>query len=81
MRNKLIELREQKGLTQEEVAEIVGISRSFYSLIESGLRNPTYGLAKKIAHFFNEDIENLFFDLDSFRMKQNNNALTGTENL
>lgn len=80
MRTKLVELREKKGLTQEEVAAIVGISRSFYGLIETGLRNPTYGLAKKIAQIFNVDAESLFLDLDSFRMKLDiNNILTGTE--
>lgn len=79
MRTKLIELREKRGLTQEEVATMVGISRSFYGLIETGLRNPTYGLAKKIARIFNVDAESLFLDLDSFRMKLDNNILTGTE--
>lgn len=81
MRYKLIELREKSGLTQEEIAAMVGISRSFYGLIETGLRNPTYGLAKKIAQVFNIDVESLFLDLDSFRMKLNasSHTPTGTE--
>ncbi|MBO8168171.1 MAG: helix-turn-helix transcriptional regulator [Thermoanaerobacteraceae bacterium] len=70
MREKLIKLREKANLTQEEVARQLGISRSFYGHIETGQRNPTYGLAKKIAKLFNVEVENIFFDAESYRMKQ-----------
>lgn len=69
MREKLVQLRKRREMTQEEVARCIGVSRGFYSLIESGLRNPTYGLAKKIAKVFGVDPEDLFLDLDGFRMK------------
>lgn len=49
LRNELINARETLRLTQAMVAESVSISRSFYGLIESGNRNPCYGLALKIA--------------------------------
>lgn len=32
--------REQKGLTQKDVAEIIGVAKSTYSLYESGSREP-----------------------------------------
>ncbi len=69
-RERLINLRNKKGDTQEEMAERLGITRSFYSLIEIGARNPTYGLAKKIAEVFDVDVEYIFNDLEGFRMKQ-----------
>lgn len=70
MRNKLVEKRENLGLTQATVAKSVGVSRSFYGLIETGARNPSFGLAKRIASILKEPVTSLFFDLDSFRMKQ-----------
>ncbi|TEB13418.1 helix-turn-helix transcriptional regulator [Pelotomaculum propionicicum] len=79
MRQRLIGLREKSGFTQEEVAKKVGVSRSFYGLIETGTRNPTYGLAKKIAEFFEVDVEVLFLDLEGYRMKPLPRTSTGTE--
>lgn len=73
MRKKLIELREKNSMTQEEIASMVGISRSFYGHIENSKRNPSYGLAKKIASIFDLSVEDVFFDPESFRMKQNGN--------
>ncbi len=72
MREELIKHREMTGMSQEEVADILGISRSYYGHIETGNRNPTYGLARKISELFNTSAEALFFDLDGFRMKPNN---------
>lgn len=68
-RLKLIELRENANLTQEDMAERLGISRSFYGHIETGTRNPSYGLARKIANIFGVNVDDVFFDLDCFRMK------------
>lgn len=69
-RKKLIRLRDNKKMTQGTVAETLGISRSFYGHIEKGTRNPSYGLAKRIANLFEVDVGDLFFDQDSFRVKQ-----------
>lgn len=49
MRTWLIEYRTKKGLTQEETATKCGISRQYYSFIESGERNCPVKTAKKIA--------------------------------
>lgn len=57
-------------LTHEEVAKIAGISRSTYSNIESGNRNPSVKVAKKIAHALKFDWS-LFFDQKRFDTKQN----------
>lgn len=75
MRKELVTARLALGLTQAEVALEVGISRSFYGLIEVGSRNPNYGLAKKISQYLMVQPEGIFFDLDGFIMKQNNEAL------
>lgn len=61
-RQLLITLRKKAKLTQQDVAEKLGITRSFYGMIETGDRNPTLDLARKIAGLFNVDIEELFFN-------------------
>lgn len=70
MRDELIRLREASGMTQEQVAETLGVSRSFYGHIETEKRNPTYGLAREISELFNVPIESIFFEIECFRLKQ-----------
>ncbi|MDI6871196.1 MAG: helix-turn-helix transcriptional regulator [Bacillota bacterium] len=60
MRKALIETRRRAGLSQKDVAEAVGISRSFYTLIERGTRNPSLPVALRIARFFGADTRQLF---------------------
>ena len=62
--------REKKGLTQANMAQLLGISRSFYGLIEKGCRQPTYGLATKIADLFGAKVDAIFFDIEGFRLKR-----------
>jgi transcriptional regulator with XRE-family HTH domain len=45
----LAKIRKKNNLTQEETAEISGITRAYYSLIELGIRRPSVENAKKIA--------------------------------
>ena len=61
MRNRVRELRLQRGMTQEEVAERVGVSRQTIISIESGRYNPSILLARKLARAFGQSIEDLFF--------------------
>ena len=52
MREKLKQLRRDKKVTQEEVAKAVGISRSYYTNIEKGVKNPSLTIAFAIKDFF-----------------------------
>jgi len=61
VRNRVRELRTQQGLTQEEIAERVGVSRQTIISIESGRYNPSILLAYKLARVFGQSIEDLFF--------------------
>lgn len=47
--NRLQSLRKQKGLTQEALAEEIGLGRSYIAEIESGRRNPSLDSLKIIA--------------------------------
>jgi putative transcriptional regulator len=61
-RSALVSKRKNKGVTQKQVAEDLGISRSFYGLIETGRRDPSLGLAMELAEYFDTTIVDLFFN-------------------
>lgn len=60
MKNRLEELRRRLGLTQEELAEALEVSRQTISSLENGRYNPSILLAFKIARFFGMSIEEIF---------------------
>jgi transcriptional regulator with XRE-family HTH domain len=55
----LTRLRQEKGLTQTELAELVSISRSALSLYELGKREPDFKTLEKLADFFGVSIDYL----------------------
>jgi len=52
IRKRLRAERINQGLSQESVANIIGVSRCFYNQIENGNRNPRYETIKKIESLF-----------------------------
>ncbi|RGB77962.1 helix-turn-helix transcriptional regulator [Anaerococcus nagyae] len=60
MKNKLEEIRKSRGITQEELANILEVSRQTIGSLENGRYNPSIILAFKIAKFFNLTIEDIF---------------------
>ncbi|WP_258083822.1 helix-turn-helix transcriptional regulator [Thermococcus thermotolerans] len=60
MKNRLRELREELGITQEELAKALGVTRQTIIAIEKGRYDPSLRLAFKIARFFNRKIEEIF---------------------
>lgn len=60
MENKVEELRKELGLSQDEFAKTIGVSRQTISSIETGKYNPSLELAFSIADFFNKSIEDIF---------------------
>ena len=71
-RKRLKNARNLMHLTLNELAVKAGITRGKYSLIECGLRCPTYGLAVRLAECLTVPVERLFSDLEGFKMKHNN---------
>lgn len=61
-RYKLVAAREEKGLTGEDVASMVNITRPFYVNIEKGRATPSLAVAYRIARLLNKSIEELFFN-------------------
>jgi len=60
LKNRLEELRKQKGIRQEELAEILEVSRQTIGSLENGRYNPSIILAIKIARFFGTSVEEIF---------------------
>lgn len=59
-RTKLINYRKQLKLTQQEMADKLNISRSFYCRLEGGLRNPKPLLLKEFAGAFGLTLEKTY---------------------
>ncbi len=60
MKNRLEELRKTCGLTQEELADRLEVSRQTIISLENGRYNPSLILALKIAKLFGLSIEEVF---------------------
>lgn len=50
---KIKELRLSRKMTQEELGKIIGVTTSMIGMYETGARNPSYAVLKKIAEYFN----------------------------
>ena len=60
MINKIKILRAEKGITQEELAEAVNVTRQTIIAIERNKYVPSLELAFRIARYFNKGIEEVF---------------------
>ena len=60
MKNRIEEIRNAKGIRQDDLAKRMGVSRQTISSLENGRYNPSILLAHKIAKFFGMTIEEVF---------------------
>jgi len=60
MKNRLEELRSQRGIRQEELAAALKVSRQTISSLENGRYNPSIQLAFRIARYFGLSVEEIF---------------------
>lgn len=60
MKNNLKELRESKGLSQQKLGDVLGVSRQTINSVENGKFDPSLTLAIKLTKFFNEPIDSIF---------------------
>ena len=60
MKNRIEEIRIAKGIKQDELGKMLGVSRQTISSLENGRYNPSITLAYKIAKLFDMTIEDLF---------------------
>lgn len=60
MKNRLEELRKERGIKQEELALAMEVSRQTIGSLENGRYNPSIMLAFKLADYFGLRIEDIF---------------------
>jgi putative transcriptional regulator len=60
MKNRLEEMRNQMGWTQQELADQVEVSRQTIISLENGRYNPSILLAFRLARLFQVKIEDIF---------------------
>ena len=60
LKNRLEELRKQRGIKQEDLASELEVSRQTIGSLENGRYNPSIILAFKIARYFDMSIEEIF---------------------
>ena len=59
---KLLKLRKEFEMTQDDVANILGMSRTTFSKYENGNANPPLQVMRKLADIYNVGLEYLIFD-------------------
>lgn len=60
MKNRLEEIRKERGIKQEELAAALEVSRQTIGSLENGRYNPSITLALKLARYFDMSIEDIF---------------------
>ena len=65
MQNRIAAKRKERGITQEELAQAVGVTRQTIISLESGRYNASLLLAHKLAAYFETTIEQLFIFEDA----------------
>ena len=60
MKNRISEIRKARGLTQQDLANLLGVTRQTVISLENGRYNPSITLAFKLAKTFQMHIEDIF---------------------
>ena len=60
MKNRIEQIRKDRGIRQEELAQALKVSRQTISSLENGRYNPSILLAHRIAKYFDMTIEEVF---------------------
>lgn len=60
MKNRVRDFRTEKGMTQEDLADIIGVSRQTINAIEKQKFDPSLPTAFKMSRLFEKPIEEIF---------------------
>ncbi|MPM96057.1 hypothetical protein SDC9_143213 [bioreactor metagenome] len=74
MKNKIKQFREHLGLTQEQLGELIGVSRQAINAIETEKFEPSIWLAYDIAKVFHSTIEEIFLFEESERKSRSDQS-------
>lgn len=63
MNKTLVNFRNNKNMSQVQFARHIGVSTSFLSKVELGIRQPSFGFMKKLKDAFDDvNVDEIFFD-------------------
>lgn len=65
--NSIQELRHAKSITQQDLADAIGVTRATIIALEKGNYNPSLELVFRIAKFFKTNIEKIFYEKGGHR--------------
>lgn len=65
IQNKLSSLRKNEKITQQELGDLLGVTKDYISMLERGVSTPSLSLAKKIADIFCTTVDEIFFNNES----------------
>lgn len=65
LKDRLITLRNQKKKTQEQIANVIGVTRPAYTAYEKGTRTPDYDILKTLADYYDVSIDYLLARTDN----------------
>ena len=61
IKNRIKVLRTENKMTQQALADAVGVTRATINAMEKGAYNPSLELAFRLARYFEVDIQSIFF--------------------
>ncbi|WP_082335653.1 helix-turn-helix transcriptional regulator [Rheinheimera sp. KL1] len=64
--NRIAQLRAARGLSQQQLADAIGVSRKTISTVETGRFTPSVVIALQMARYFEVPVEQIF-SFDGFR--------------
>lgn len=64
VRNRVHLARVEKGYTQQDLADLVDVTRQTIGLIEAGKYNPTISLCLRLSHVLDKSLDQLFWRED-----------------
>jgi transcriptional regulator with XRE-family HTH domain len=63
--NRLRTIRQRRGLTQAQLADLIGVSRPFISELETGAKRPDFDTLNRLARVLHVPIDELYTNDDS----------------
>jgi putative transcriptional regulator len=64
IKNNIQELRNSRGLNQEDLAEALGVTRTYLSKLENQKFSPGPGLMQRVCSFFCKELGEVFYTSD-----------------
>ncbi|TQV71023.1 helix-turn-helix transcriptional regulator [Aliikangiella marina] len=61
LENNIAKLRSKRKISQQELADAIGVSRKTISTVETGRFTPSVVIALKLSHYFEIPVERIFY--------------------